>query len=81
MITEHLLLGPDREVLCDLAEIRRYIEDHYTDRRVCSRCGCYLIPASRRQRLFFRIYRCANTICSASLRAFKLWPHWLRRVA
>ena len=76
MITDHLFLGPDREVLCGLEEIRRYVEGQYRDRRVCSRCGCYLIPASRTQGFFFRIYRCANTICSASLRTFRL-----RRVA
>ncbi|MGH7148930.1 MAG: hypothetical protein ACREIJ_13660 [Nitrospiraceae bacterium] len=81
MIADHLFLGPGREVLCDLAEIRRYVEAHYEDRLVCSRCGCYLIPASRRQGSFFRIYRCANTICCASLRTFKMWPQWLRRVA
>ncbi|MGH7410463.1 MAG: hypothetical protein ACREJ6_05300, partial [Candidatus Methylomirabilis sp.] len=62
MITDYFFLGPDRTVLCGLAEIRRYVEEHCEDRRVCPRCGCYLVPASRRQGFFFRIYRCANTI-------------------
>ncbi|MGH7372352.1 MAG: hypothetical protein ACREI5_09735 [Candidatus Methylomirabilales bacterium] len=81
MITDHLFLGPDREVLCGLEEIRRYVEGHYTDRRACSRCGCYLIPASQTQGFFFQMYQCANTICCASLRTFKMWPQWLQRVA
>jgi len=81
MITDHLFLGPDREVLCGLEEIRRYVEAHCADRRVCSRCGCYLIPTGQTQHLLFHVYRCANTICSASLRTFKMWPQWLQRVA
>jgi hypothetical protein len=81
MITDHLFLGPDREVLCDLEEIRRYVEGHYTDRHVCSRCGCYLIPGRRGQEFLFRVYRCANTICTASLKTFKMWPPRFRRVA
>jgi hypothetical protein len=81
MITEYLFLGPDREVLYDLAEIRRYVEGHYEDRLVCSRCGCYLIPANRRQGFFLRMYRCANAVCSVSLRTFRMWPHRLRPVA
>lgn len=81
MITDHLFLGPDRMVLCDLAEIRRYVEGHYEDRRVCPRCGCYLIPTARARRSLFRIYQCANQICSASRRILRIWPHRLRRVA
>jgi hypothetical protein len=34
MITDHLFLGPDREVLCGLEEIRRYVEGHYDDRHL-----------------------------------------------
>lgn len=81
MITDYLFLGPGREVLASLAEIRRYVEKHYDDRRLCSRCGCYLIPASRTQGFFFRIYRCANTICATSLRTFRIWPYRAARVA
>jgi len=81
MITDHLFLGPDREVLCGLEEIRRYVEGHYDDRHLCLGCGCYLIPTGQTQHLLFHVYRCANTICSASLRSFKMWPQWLQRVA
>ncbi len=81
MITDHLFLGPDREVLCGQEEIRRYVEERYDDRQLCLRCGCYLIPAGQTQHLLFHEYRCANTICSASLRTFRIRPHPLRRVA
>jgi len=64
MITDHLFLGPDREVLCGLEEIRRYVEGHYDDRHLCLGCGCYLIPTGQTQHLLFHVYRCANTICS-----------------
>ncbi len=81
MITEYLFLGPSGEIMYNLQEIRRYIEEHYADRRVCPLCGCYMIPTGETHRLFFRVYRCANTICFGSLRAFRLWPFSQRRVA
>jgi hypothetical protein len=81
MITEYLFLGPGREVLCSRGEIRRYVEEHYDDRRVCPRCGCYVIPTGQSQYVLFRVYRCANVICSASLRTFRIRPQRLRRVA
>lgn len=74
MITEYLFLGPRGEVLCSAKEIRRYVEDHYEHSHPCSLCGCYLIPTRRTERFFFRTYRCANCICSASLSVFRIWP-------
>lgn len=83
MITDHLFLGPDSEVLCGLEEIRTYVEEHYEDRRICPRCGCYLIPAVRPQRFLCRVYRCANSICSGSLKTFRIriWPYRSPQVA
>jgi hypothetical protein len=45
MITEYLFLSPSGEVMSSLHEIRRYVEEHYADHRLCPHCGCYLIPA------------------------------------
>jgi len=81
MITDYLFLGPDGEMLCSCQEICNYVEKHYTDRRPCPRCGCYLIDTGETHRLLFHVYRCANSICSASLNAFRLLPRWGRRVA
>ncbi len=81
MITDYLFLGPDREFLCTLDEIRRYVEKHYCDRRVCPNCGCYLIPTGQTHRSLFRMYRCANSICSGALRLSRLWPCHSWRVA
>ncbi len=81
MITDYLFLGPNREVLCNLDEIRQYVDERYDDWYPCTRCGCYLIPTKQRQRFVFRIYRCANSICSASFRSMRVWPQWPRRVA
>lgn len=81
MITEYLFLAPTREILCDAQEIRRYVEQHYGDRLPCPRCGCYLIPTGQTRRILFRVYRCANNICSASFRAFRLRGLWHRQVA
>ncbi|MFQ5802374.1 MAG: hypothetical protein ACE5JQ_05695 [Candidatus Methylomirabilales bacterium] len=80
MITEYLFLSPSGEVMSSLPEIRRYIEEHYADHRLCPHCGCYLIPSGQTHRLLFRVYRCANSICSASLNTFKLRPLWRRQV-
>ncbi|MFQ5847727.1 MAG: hypothetical protein ACE5IQ_08705 [Candidatus Methylomirabilales bacterium] len=79
MITDYLFLGPHGDILCDPERIRGYVEQHYRDRRPCPHCGCYLIPTGKRRRLLFRTYHCANRICSASLRTFRLWPLSLRR--
>lgn len=73
MITDYLLLPPDGEILCNLQEICRYVELHYEDRHPCLDCGCYLVPTPRSRGLLFRTYRCANSICSASRRMFKLF--------
>lgn len=81
MITEYLFLSPSGEIICNLQEIRRYIEAHYHDRRLCPHCGCYLIPTGQSHRLLFRVYRCANSICSASLKTFRLRPFWQRKPA
>ncbi|MFQ5881793.1 MAG: hypothetical protein ACE5I9_04895 [Candidatus Methylomirabilales bacterium] len=81
MITEYLFLTPSGEVLCNLQDIRQYVEQHYRDRQLCPRCGCYLIPTGQTHRFLFRIYRCANSICSASLKSFRLWPFWHHRAA
>jgi hypothetical protein len=67
--------------MCNLDEIRRYIEEHYRDRRLCPHCGCYLIPTGQTHRLFFRVYRCANSICSASLKSFRFRRFRQRQVA
>jgi len=72
MITDYLLLGPGGEILCSLQEIRRYVELYYEDRHPCLDCGCYLILTPRSRGLLFRMYRCANSICSASRRMFRL---------
>ncbi len=79
MITDYLFLSPGGDILCDPETIRLYVEQHYGDRRPCSHCGCYLIPTGKTHRLLFRIYRCANEICSVSLKAFKLQLLSLRR--
>lgn len=76
MITEYLFLGPSGEVMSNLHEIRRYIEEHCADHRLCAQCGCYLIPSGQTYRLLFHVYRCANRICSASLNTFRLRPPW-----
>ena len=81
MITEYMFPTPTGEVLYDLKEICQYVEHHYANRRPCPHCGCYLIPTGERQRLVFRVYRCANTICSTTERAFTLWPFSPRRAA
>ena len=78
MITEYLFLSPSGDVMSNLHEIRRYVEEHYTDHRVCPRCGCYLIPSGQTHRLLFHVYRCANSICSTSLNTFRLRPPWRR---
>jgi hypothetical protein len=57
------------------------LEQYYADRQPCPHCGCYLIPTGERHKLVFRVYRCANSICSATQRTFKLWPFSLRRAA
>jgi len=64
MITDYLFLSPSGEVMSNLHDIRRYIEEHCADHR-----------------LFFRVYRCANTICSASLNTLRLRPPWRRQTA
>lgn len=79
MITDYLFLGPRREVLCNPREIRRYVEEHYGECQPCPRCGCYLVPTDETQRLFFRVYRCANCICSASVRVLRSWPRWAQK--
>ncbi|MFQ5657571.1 MAG: hypothetical protein ACE5G5_08540 [Candidatus Methylomirabilales bacterium] len=81
MITEYLFLSPSGEIMYNLHEIRRYIEEHHSDRRPCPRCGCYLIPTGETHRFFFRTYRCVNSICSASLKGFRLRPRWQRGAA
>jgi len=81
MITDYLHLSPSGDVLCSLKEIRQYVELHYGDRHLCRRCGCYLIPTGETHRFLFRVYRCANSICSASRRTFKLWSVGHPRVA
>lgn len=81
MITDYLFLSPSGEVMSNLHDIRRYIEEHCADHRLCSHCGCYLIPSEETHRLFFRVYRCANTICSASLNTLRLRPPWRRQTA
>lgn len=81
MITEYLFLSPSGEVMSSLHEIRQYVEEHYADHRLCPDCGCYLIPSGQTHRFLFRVYRCANSICSATQRTFKLWPFSLRRAA
>ena len=80
MITEYLFLSPTGEIICNLQEIRRYVEEHYQDRRVCPHCDCYLIPTGS-HRLLFRVYHCANSICSASLKTYRLRPFWQRKPA
>lgn len=79
MITDYLFLSPEGDILCDPETIRQYVEHHYRDRRSCPRCGCYLIPTGKSHRLLFRVYRCANHICSASLKTFRFRPPSLRR--
>ncbi len=81
MITDYLFLGPDREILSTREEICEYVEKHFSDRRLCPNCGCYLIPTGKSQRLVFRVYRCVNGICSSSLTAFRLLPRLGRRAA
>jgi hypothetical protein len=81
MITEYMFLTPSGEILYDLHGIRQYLEQYYADRQPCPHCGCYLIPTGERHKLVFRVYRCANSICSATQRTFKLWPFSLRRAA
>jgi hypothetical protein len=81
MITDYLYLGPDNEMLCSRAEICEYVEKHYADRRPCPHCGCYLIPTGETHAVFFHVYRCANSICSASLTVFGLLPRRGRRAA
>jgi hypothetical protein len=74
VITEYLFLTPSGEILCDVKEIRRYVEQHYGNRYLCPQCGCYLVPTGRTRRLLLHEYRCVNSICPASLWAFRLWP-------
>jgi hypothetical protein len=74
VITEYLYLTPSGDIFCSLNDIRRYVEEHYRDRRPCPRCGCYLVPTGQTPFLLFRIYRCVNSICAASLKTFRLWP-------
>jgi hypothetical protein len=84
MITEYLFLSPSGEIITNLQDIRRFVEEHYQDRRVCPHCGCYQIPTGQTHRFLFRVYGCVNSICSASFRSFRLWPSWplwQRRVA
>lgn len=81
MITEYLYLSPGGEVITNLQEIRRLVEERYADRRICPRCGCYQIPTGETHRFLFRVYGCVNSICSASFRSFKLRPLWQRHVA
>ena len=78
MITDYLFLGPDHSILCSREEICDYVEKHYADRRPCHHCGCYLIPTGETHRVFFHVYRCANSICSASVSAFRFLPRWGR---
>ncbi len=81
MITEYLFPTPNGEVLYEKREIRQYVEEHYADRQPCPHCGCYLIPTGERHRFVFRMYRCANTICSTTQRSLKLWPFSSRPAA
>jgi hypothetical protein len=81
MITEYLYLAPNGDILCDPREIRRYVERHYDNRFLCPRCGCYLVPTGQTHRVLFRIYRCVNSICSATHSAFTPWPFSSRRAA
>ena len=81
MITEYMFPTPSGDILYDLKEIRQYVEQYYADYRPCPHCGCYLIPTGERHRFLFRVYRCANTICSTTQRTFKIWPFSLRRAA
>ncbi len=81
MITEYLFLIPNGEILYDLQEIREYVERHYGNRHPCSYCGCYLIPTGQTRRFLFRVYRCANSICSASFEAFRFRRPWHRQAA
>jgi len=81
MITDYLFLAPDGEIFYDRQEIREYVERHYGDRHPCSYCGCYLIPTGQTHWFLFRVYRCANNICSASFEAFRLRSLRYRHVA
>ena len=81
MITDYLFLGPGGEILCTLQEIRRYVELHYADRHLCAACGCYLISSSDRRWSPYRLYRCANQICTTSRRTLRLWPRLTERPA
>ena len=81
MITEYLFLAPTREILYDAQEIRRYVEQHYGDRHPCPYCGCYLIPTGQTRWFLFRVYRCANSICSSTRTTFRPWPLSFRRAA
>jgi len=81
MITDYLFLAPGGEVFYDRQEIREYVERHYGSRHPCSYCGCYLIPTGQTRRFLFRVYRCTNSICSASFETFRLRPLWYRHVA
>ncbi len=80
MITEYLFLSPSGDVMSNLHEIRHYVEEHYTDHRLCPHCGCYLIPSGQTHRFLFRVYRCANSICSASLNTLRIRQFWRRPV-
>jgi len=80
MITDYLFLAPGGEVLYDPREIREYVERHYGNRQPCSYCGCYLIPTGQTRWFLFRVYRCANSICSASFEAFRFRRLWHRQV-
>jgi len=80
VITEYLFLSPSGDIFVNPNDIRRYVEEHYRDRRQCPHCGCYLVPSERRH-LLFRVYRCVNSICSASLKTFRPWPVRQRQVA
>jgi ribosomal protein L37AE/L43A len=62
--------------MSSLHEIRRYVEEHYADHRLCPHCG----SSGQTHRFLFRVYRCANSICSASLNTFKLRPLRRRQV-
>ncbi len=81
MITDYLFLTPSGEVIYSVDEIRRYVEEHFADRRLCPNCGCYLVPTGQTHRLFFRVYRCVNSICSTSSKSFRLRPFRQRRAA
>ena len=81
MITDYLFLAPGGEVFYDRQEIREYVERHYGSRHPCSYCGCYLIPTGQTRWFLFRVYRCANSICSASFETFRLRSLWYRHVA